>query len=888
MNSTQLQAQYQISISIEGMSCASCSDRIEKALNKLDNIEASVNLATEKATISSSLPIDIEAILQAVDKTGFHVKTKTQRLSIIDMTCASCTARVEKALHKVTGVINARVNLATEKAHIETLDTVTHGQLVLAVQKAGFNVPEEKFELDIAGMTCASCVARVEKSLSKVDGVQSVTVNLASEKAYVQGGQPADLIAAIQKIGFVAKVSATNTIMQNEQHQAKKNEEMQSLKRDLLLALLLAIPVFILEMGGHAIPAFHHWIHTTIGMQNSWYIQFVLTTLILLFPGRRFYQHGVPALLRLAPDMNSLVAVGTFSAYLFSCVVVFMPQLLPQDTIHVYFESAAVIIALILLGRFMEARAKGKTSQAIQYLLGMQPKIARVQQNGDFIELPIEHVQTGMLLEIRPGERIAVDGEVVSGLSYVDESMISGEPIPVEKIVGAQVVGGTVNQNGNLNIRATSVGQDSVLSQIIQMVEQAQGSKLPIQTMVDKVTLWFVPAVMLLALFTFIAWYFFGPEPSLSYALVNAVAVLIIACPCAMGLATPTSIMVGTGRGANLGVLFRKGEALQRLKDVKVTAVDKTGTLTEGKPALTDFEVTGDFNADEVLLWVASVESKSEHPIAYAIVQAAKDMNLDLLEVTDFDSVTGAGIQGKIAGHQLHIGAARFMQDLGLDVCIFAQKTSELGALAKTPLYVAVDGHLAAIIAVADPIKASSFDAIQSLHRQGIRVAMVTGDNKNTAQAVAKQLNIDHVIAEVLPDEKVKAVKQLQAQYGCTAFVGDGINDAPALAQADVGLAIGTGTDIAVEAADVVLMSGNLQAVPTAIALSTATIKNIRQNLFWAFAYNVALIPIAAGVLYPFFGILLSPMFAAAAMALSSVFVVSNALRLKRFKASKV
>lgn len=888
MNTLQSKTQHSMSFSIEGMSCASCAARIEKALNKLDQIEASVNLATEKATVSSPVPIDADNIVQAIHKTGFQAVTQTESFSIEGMTCASCVARVEKALRKVEGVIRAQVNLATEKATVEILGAVSHAQLAAAVQKTGFDVAARQLELSIDGMTCASCVARVEKALSKVDGVQSASVNLASEKAYVQGGAPADLIAAVQKAGYTASILASGQIDQQEQHQEKKKEEIQTLKQDLILALVLAAPVFILEMGGHLIPAFHHWVHSTIGQQNSWYIQLVLTTLILILPGRRFYQHGVPALMRLAPDMNSLVAVGTFSAYLFSCVAVFMPHLLPQGTIHVYFESAAVIIALILLGRFMEARAKGKTSQAIQYLLGMQPKTARVQQDGGFVELEIEHVRTGMLLEIRPGERIPVDGEVVSGSSYVDESMISGEPIPVEKTAGLQVVGGTVNQNGSLSIRATSVGQDSVLAQIIQLVEQAQGSKLPIQALVDKVTLWFVPAVMALALLTFAVWYFLGPEPSLTYALVNAVAVLIIACPCAMGLATPTSIMVGTGRGAALGVLFRKGEALQLLKDVKVAAVDKTGTLTEGKPTLTDFEVTADFHQDEVLLWVASIEAKSEHPIAYAIVQAAQEMKIQLLDVTDFDSVTGAGIQAKTAGHQLHIGAARFMQELGLDIAVFQQKAQELGDLGKTPLYAAVDGRLAAIIAVADPIKASTFDAIQALHDQGIRVAMITGDNQSTADAIAKQLKIDNVIAEVLPDEKVTAVKALQAQYGCTAFVGDGINDAPALAQADVGLAIGTGTDIAMEAADVVLMSGSLQAVPTAIALSTATMNNIRQNLFWAFAYNAALIPVAAGVLYPFFGILLSPMFAAAAMALSSVFVVSNALRLKRFKADRV
>ena len=871
----------QLSFDVEGMTCASCVARVEKALEKVDGIQsAAVNLATEKATVSSALPIDAQAVIQAVEKTGYTVPVKTLEWQIEGMTCASCVARVEKALKKTVGVVDASVNLATEKATVKVLDSTDIAAVKKEVEKAGFSIAAQNIELDIDGMTCASCVARVEKALNQVNGVQSASVNLAAEKAYVQGGQLTDLIAAVKKAGYDARLAQSS----NQTHAEKKQLEQAVLKRDLIIALVLAVPVFVLEMGGHMVPAFHHFIHSSIGMQNSWYIQFALTTLILLLPGRRFYVHGVPALLRAAPDMNSLVAVGTFSAYAFSCVATFMPQLLPAGTVHVYYEAAAVIIALILLGRYLEAKAKGRTSQAIQYLVGMQPKTARVEQNGQYIELDIDQVQAGMLLEIRPGERVPVDGEVISGASYIDESMISGEPIPVEKTAGQPVVGGTVNQNGSLTVRATAVGQDSVLSQIIQLVEQAQGAKLPIQTLVDKVTLWFVPIVMLLAALTFVVWYFIGPEPSLTYALVNAVAVLIIACPCAMGLATPTSIMVGTGRGAELGVLFRKGEALQLLKETKVVAVDKTGTLTEGKPKLTDFQVTERFNEHEVLSLTASVEAKSEHPIAHAIVQAAQELDLKFLDVSEFDSITGAGIKARVNGQQVHIGAARLMQELGLDTDAFAAAAAALGEQGKTPLYVSIDQQLAAIIAVADPIKETTFSAIQALHDQGLKVAMITGDNLHTAQAIAKQLHIDEVIAEVLPDEKVTAVKKLQQEFGCTAFVGDGINDAPALAQADVGLAIGTGTDVAIEAADVVLMSGNLQAVPTAIGLSTATINNIRQNLFWAFVYNAALIPVAAGALYPMFGILLSPIFAAAAMALSSVFVISNALRLKRYQ----
>ena len=811
-----------------------------------------------------------------------------ETLSIEGMTCASCVGRVEKALKKVDGVEKAEVNLATEKALIHASQPLDRALLIKAVQRAGFDVAAiQPIELSIDGMTCASCVARVEKALKKVSGVEQANVNLATERAWIQPNATVssqDLIRAIQKAGYDAKLLQHDA---NEQHD-KKNLEQQQLKRDLVISLILALPVFILEMGSHMIPAFHMWVMHNIGQQQSWLIQFALTTLVLLLPGRRFYQKGIPALLRFAPDMNSLVAVGTLAAYSFSLVATFMPQLLPEGTVHVYYEAAAVIVSLILLGRYFEAKAKGRTSQAIQHLIGMQAKTARIHRDGQIIEVPVAEVSSNTIVEIRPGERIPVDGEVVEGHSYIDESMITGEPVPVAKQIGNQVVGGTINQNGTLNIRATAIGEASVLAQIIRMVEQAQGSKLPIQALVDKVTMWFVPAVMLLAALTFIVWFIFGPEPALTFGLVNAVAVLIIACPCAMGLATPTSIMVGTGRGAEMGVLFRKGEALQLLQDVKVVAVDKTGTLTEGKPTLTDFHVQSGFDADQVFVLLASVEAKSEHPIALAIVQAATEKQVSLLPVTEFDSITGSGIEALVNGQRIQIGADRYMQQIGLDVSAFNAEAARLGQEGKTPIYMAIDQQLAAIVAVADPIKDTTFAAIAALHQLGLKVAMITGDNRHTAQAIAARLQIDHVVAEVLPEGKVDVVRELQQQFGRVAFVGDGINDAPALAQADVGIAIGTGTDVAIEAAEVVLMSGNLQGVPNAIALSKATIRNIRQNLFWAFIYNIALIPIAAGVLYPFAGILLSPIFAAGAMALSSVFVLGNALRLKYFQAAQI
>ncbi|WP_336041124.1 heavy metal translocating P-type ATPase [Acinetobacter dispersus] len=810
-------------------------------------------------------------------------------LQVEGMTCASCVGRVEAALKKVDGVQSASVNLATERADITLAKPVDQQVLIQAIEQTGYDVSASKVELSIEGMTCASCVSRVEKALNAVTGVKTANVNLATERATVTGTAKVEsLIAAIDKAGYDSKEIQASIPDQSEQLE-KKDQERAELKRDLIIATVLALPVFILEMGSHLIPGVHHLIEQSIGMQNSWYLQFVLTTLVLIIPGHRFYLKGLPALVRLVPDMNSLVAVGTLAAYLFSLVATFTPTLLPAGTVNVYYEAAAVIVALILLGRFLEAKAKGRTSEAIQRLVSLQAKVAHVSRDNQIIDIPIEQVLADDFVIVKPGERIPVDGEVIEGQSFVDESMITGEPIPVEKNIGSQVVGGTINQNGTLSFKAVAVGGDTMLAQIIRLVEQAQGSKMPIQAVVDKVTLWFVPAVMLAALLTFLVWLVFGPSPALTFALVNAVAVLIIACPCAMGLATPTSIMVGTGRGAELGVLFRKGEALQLLKDAQIVAVDKTGTLTEGHPVLTDFEVTSAFERNHVLSLVAAVESLSEHPIAKAIVDAAKNQGLTLPKVDQFDSVTGMGVNATVNESQnIYIGADRYMIKLGLDITPFSHTAQRLGDEGKSPLYVAIDGALAAIIAVADPIKETTPAAIQALHQLGLKVAMITGDNARTAHAIAKQLGIDEVIAEVLPEGKVNAVQELKAKYGNIAFVGDGINDAPALAQADVGLAIGSGTDVAIESADVVLMSGNLQGVANAIALSKATIGNIHQNLFWAFAYNTLLIPMAAGVLYPAYGILMSPIFAAGAMALSSVFVLGNALRLRRFQPPSV
>jgi Cu+-exporting ATPase len=754
-----------------------------------------------------------------------------------------------------------------------------------ALARAGYPARTQNMRLNISSMSCASCVGRVDKALAAVPGVLEVNVNLASETAtvaYIEGAvELADLLKAAEEAGYPAEPA---DVAPYEDRNARKDGEAKVLARKTALAAAFALPVFLLEMGAHLVPGMHEMIGRTIGHQASWMIQFVLTTVVLFWPGRHFYAKGFPALLRGAPDMNSLVAVGTGAAYLYSLTALFAPSLLPEASRAVYFEAAAVIVVLILLGRWMEARAKGRTGAAIQKLLGLQARTARVLVDGEPQDVVIEQIRVGDVLVVRPGERIAVDGEMTEGGAHVDESMITGEPVPVAKSEGDPVTGGTVNGTGSFRFRATRVGADTTLAQIIRMVEQAQGAKLPIQGLVDRITLWFVPAVMALAALTVLVWLVVGPSPALSYALVAGVSVLIIACPCAMGLATPTSIMVGTGRAAEMGVLFRKGDALQQLTSVDVVALDKTGTVTEGRPELTDLVLAHGFERAEVLALVAAVEAQSEHPIAEAIVRTAKAEGAARLDVEGFTSYTGYGVQATVSGREVLVGADRLMAREGLSIEALADAERRLAKQGRTALFAAVDGKVAAVIGVADPVKSASAAAIAALHGLGLKVAMITGDKKATAEAIARETGIDHVIASVLPDGKVAALDELRGDGQQVAFVGDGINDAPALAHADVGIAIGTGTDVAIESADVVLMSGDLRGVVNAFEVSGRTMRNIRQNLFWAFGYNVALIPVAAGVLYPTFGLLLSPELAAGAMALSSVFVLTNALRLRRVR----
>lgn len=805
------------------------------------------------------------------------------------MSCASCVKRVEKAAAKVPGVATSAVNFATESLTVEPSDGFSAALLAEAIRKVGYEPKADMFTFKLEKPLREGDAERLNAALSHVAGVVSATLEEGGKAVQVEAfGRDAKRLvsAAIRSAGFALEKPHGPAPHAHETHNHHE-EDAGVLKRDLAIAAVLTLPLFVLEMGGHLYAPFHHWLMGAVDMQWLYYGYFVLATAVIFGPGFRFLKTGIPALLRGHPEMNALVAIGVLAAYSYSTVTTFAPQLLPEAARFVYFEAATVIVTLILLGRLLEARARGRTGAAIRRLLNLQAKTARVERGGQAIDIPTDEVDVGDVIIVRPGERIAVDGVVIDGSSNVDESMMSGEPLPVEKHAGAEVIGGTINGSGSFRFRAEKVGADTMLSQIIRLVEQAQGAKLPIQAVVDRVTGRFVPAVMGVALLTFLVWLIVGPEPVLPHALVAAVAVLIIACPCAMGLATPTSIMVGTGRAADLGVLFRKGDALQALRDVKTVVLDKTGTVTKGQPELTDVVTAQGVDETQLLPLVAALEARSEHPVADAIVKSVKARGLFIPAAESFETRVGYGIEGKVNGRNIAVGADRLMAEFGLSVETFASDAARLADGGKTPLYVALDGRLAAILAVADPLKETSRDAIRQLKAMGLKVAMVTGDNARTAKAIAAQVGIDDVVAEVLPHGKVEALERLRTA-GPVAFVGDGINDAPALAAADIGIAIGTGTDVAIESADVVLSSGALTGVAAAIAVSHATMNNIRQNLFWAFGYNVALIPLAAGALYPAFGIQLSPMIGAGAMALSSVFVLTNALRLRSMKLGAV
>lgn len=803
-------------------------------------------------------------------------------IPVSGMSCGGCASRAERALQSVSGLSEVNANFAAGTAQFRIDTPESMAQAIAALDKAGYPVVAQDVRFDIKGMSCASCVARLQKVFAQAPGVVSGGVNLADNSAtisYVPGLTNQDtLIQLIAAEGYLAQnnVGTDQPILPDD-----RVDEAAGLRRQVILAFALALPVFLLEMGGHVFPPLHHLIGRTIGHQTSWIIQFVLTTAVLIGPGRRFFVEGSKALSRKAPDMNSLVAIGAGAAWLYSTVVLFSPGLIPAASRAVYFEAAAVIVALILLGRWLEARAKGQTGAAIRKLAALQPRTALMRQGNDWVETAVADLTVGDVFMVKPAQRMPTDARVVEGQSNVDESMLTGEPMPVAKSTGDPVTGGTLNGNGTLICETTGIGRDTVLAQIITMVQQAQGAKVPVQALVNRITLWFVPAVLAVAATTVFFWLWLGPQPVLANALVAGVSVLIIACPCAMGLATPTSIMVGTGRAAELGILFRQGDALQHLGDVSVVAFDKTGTLTQGRPALTSLIAAPGLNDDTELARIAAAEQMSEHPVAYAIVTAAKDRGLVIPKASDFNTEPGQGVVSCVEGQNILVGNQHFMKQQGVDTALFQKRAEQAAAQGETVFFAAVAGQPTALLSVSDPIKDNTVDALDRLRKLGIELAMITGDGQQTADAVAQDLGISTVKAGVLPAGKVQAIEALSANGASVAFVGDGLNDAPALAHADIGIAIGTGTDVAIEAADVVLMSDNLNGVATAIAVSRQTMKNIRQNLFWAFGYNIVLIPVAAGLFYPVFGLLLSPMLAAGAMALSSVFVVSNALRLR-------
>ncbi|MCM8899940.1 cadmium-translocating P-type ATPase [Caldicoprobacter algeriensis] len=811
--------------------------------------------------------------------------------SITGMTCTACARAVERSVGKVDGVKSASVNFATEKLTVEFDEgKVDLSRIKEAVEKAGYGVQEDEepsrreVSIPIGGMTCAACAKAVERAIKRLPGVDEASVNLATEKARVVYNPAmvrlSEIKQAIIKAGY-KPLEAEDGEQRVDQEKLRRQRELKDLRTRLLVSIIFAVPLLYIAMGhmlGLPLPE--------VIMPDMHPLNFSMVQLLLTLPivvaGYRFYTVGFGNLIRRHPNMDSLIAVGTSAAFVYGVYAIFrIATGHTEYAMNLYFESAGVIITLILLGRYLESIAKGKTSEAIRRLMDLSPRTAVVIHEDKELTIPVEEVEVGDILLVRPGDRIPVDGEVIEGRTSVDESMLTGESIPVEKVTGSKVVGGSINKNGTIKMKATKVGKDTVLAQIIKLVEEAQGSKAPIAKLADVISGYFVPVVIAIAVVAAVAWILAGE--SAIFALTIFISVLVIACPCALGLATPTAIMVGTGKGAEYGILIKSGEALEMAHRIDTVVLDKTGTITEGKPKVTDIITSGFISQDELLRLSASAEVASEHPLGEAIVRSARERNMELAWVESFEAIPGQGIEVVTQGKQVLLGNRKLMEDRNVGITL-QQEYDRLAEGGKTPMFVAVDGKLAGIIAVSDVIKPTSRKAVEQLHKMGIKVVMITGDNARTAQAIAKQVGIDMVLAEVLPQDKANEVKRLQEQGRKVAMVGDGINDAPALVQADVGIAIGSGTDVAMESADIVLMKSDLMDVPAAIQLSKATIRNIKQNLFWAFAYNTAGIPIAAGVLHLFGGPLLNPMIAALAMALSSVSVVTNALRLKRFK----
>ena len=809
---------------------------------------------------------------------------KKVSMKIEGMSCSACANRIERIVNKLDGVEKGAVNFAAETLALEYDESAVElGQVEAAIEKAGFKVKKniKDYTFKVEGMTCSACANRVERVTQKIEGVELAVVNFATEKLTIK--LDADVAsygqvkAAVEKAGFQL-VSEEDTIKGEE----KKHDEASKLLIRFIISLIFAVPLLIISMGHMVGMPLPHLIDPMMNPFNFGIVQLILT-LPVVMAGYKFYQVGIKNLIQLSPNMDSLIAIGTLTAFFYSVFGIYkITQGDASYAMHLYFESAAVILTLITLGKYLEAVSKGKTSQAIKALMGLAPKTATIERNGRELEVPIEEVVVGDLVLVKPGEKLPVDGEVIEGSTAIDESMLTGESIPVEKTVGSVVIGASINKTGFIKYKATKVGRDTALSQIVKLVEDAQGSKAPIAKMADIISAYFVPIVIGLAILSSVAWLLAGETGV--FALSIFISVLVIACPCALGLATPTAIMVGTGKGAEYGVLIKGGEALETTHKLSTLIFDKTGTITEGKPKVTDI-VTTNLSEEQLLIYAASAEKGSEHPLGEAIVRAAIDRGYQLCELQSFNAIPGHGIEVGIQGKQMLLGNKKLMIEKTIDVSSLSETSDQLAYDGKTPMYMAIDGQLAGIIAVADTVKESSKTAIETLHQMGIKVAMITGDNQKTADAIARQVGIDLVLAEVLPADKANEVKKLQETGVKVGMVGDGINDAPALAQADIGIAIGSGTDVAIESADIVLMKSDLMDVSTAIKLSKATIRNIKENLFWAFAYNVLGIPVAMGLLHLFGGPLLNPMIAAAAMSLSSVSVLLNALRLRRFKA---
>lgn len=815
------------------------------------------------------------------------VKSKKIIITVSGMDCAACAVTIEKSLKKTNGVSQARVNYASEKAHVEfDPQKVSPAYIADTINKLGYATATRKSTFTVRGMHCASCVARVEKTIAALTGVVSASVNLASEKVTVQYTEEirlADIKKAIKNAGY--EPAAETETLEDVSQTARR--QVQALRRRVIFAALFGLIILAISMG--------------TDFSGKGYLLWVLATPVQFWAGLRFYQGAWGAIKQKAADMNTLIAVGTSAAYIYSVIAVLFPSLFdsPELSASLYFDTSAMIIALILLGRFLEARAKGQTSEAIKKLIGLKPKTAVVIMNGEEKEIAVDDIKTGDIILVRPGERLPVDGIIRKGYSALDESMITGESLPVEKKEGDEVIGATINKTGSFEYEATRVGQDTTLARIIRLVEEAQGSKAPIQRLADVIASYFVPAVIGIATVTFFIWLFLGPDPALTFAFLNFIAVLIIACPCALGLATPTTIVVGTGKGAEHGILIRNAAALETSYKINTVLLDKTGTLTIGQPEVTDITAAPSFESNEILRLAAAAERGSEHPLGQAIVKTAKEKKLKPPATQNFEAIPGRGVRAKTGEKQILLGNLTLMRENNINLGGLDTEAGKRRAEGKSVMFLAVDGQAAGVIALADKLKPDAAEAITRLHQMGIETVMITGDNKRTAEAIAKQAGIDRVLAEVLPEHKAAEVKKLQKKGLVVAMVGDGINDAPALAQADVSIAIGTGTDIAVETGDITLIRGNISGISDAVSLGRRTMRTIRQNLFWAFAYNVALIPVAAGVLYVFFnesGVpsqfefflgqygFLNPILAAAAMAASSLTVVSNSLRLRRFK----